>query len=77
MRNSHLHQIALSGSKILGYWKDENTGDIYAFAEFNLSAMEQLIERSDSLSTAFKDYYRNNNNANFERFVDEIKQTQP
>ncbi|WP_145999141.1 LPP20 family lipoprotein [Oceanicoccus sp. KOV_DT_Chl] len=62
-------QLALSGSRVLGYWKDDNTGDIYAFAELNFDSIEELITHSDQLSESFKQFYQANNNANFERFV--------
>lgn len=62
-------QLAISGSRILGHWKDDNTGDIYAFAEMNLDAMNELIAQADNLSDSFKQFYSQNSNANFDRFI--------
>ncbi|MEE8059844.1 MAG: LPP20 family lipoprotein [Pseudomonadales bacterium] len=62
-------QLALSGSRILGYWKDQNNGDIYAFAELSLDAIDDLIATADNLSGTFKQFYRQKSNANFERFM--------
>ena len=62
-------QIALSGARILGHWKDPNTNDIYAFAELRLDAMDELIAKADNLSDSFKQFYKQNSNANFDRFI--------
>ena len=67
-------QIALSGSIILGYWKDPNTNDIYAFAELRLDTMDELIAKAENLSDDFKQFYKRNNNANFDRFIQTNKE---
>ncbi|MGK0441873.1 MAG: hypothetical protein ACJA0N_001678 [Pseudohongiellaceae bacterium] len=61
-------QLALSGSRILGYWKNEDSGDIYAFAEISLDAMDELIATADNLNASFKQFYQKNSKANFDRF---------
>ncbi len=63
-------QLALSGSRILGHWKHEETGDIYAFAELSIEAMDELIAKADNLSSSFKQFYDDNNKANFDRFIE-------
>ncbi|ARN74245.1 LPP20 family lipoprotein [Oceanicoccus sagamiensis] len=67
-------KLAISGSRILGHWKHEETGDIYAFAELSIEAMDELIAKADNLSSAFKQYYDDNNKANFDRFVETTTQ---
>jgi hypothetical protein len=62
-------KLALSGSRILGHWKHEETGDIYAFAELSIEAMDELIAKADNLSASFKQFYDENNKANFDRFI--------
>lgn len=69
-------QLALSGAHILGHWKDQDTGDIYAFAELSLDAMDELIAKSDKLSTSFKQFYTQSSNANFDRFIQKTKDSQ-
>ena len=61
-------QLTLSGARILGYWKNDETGDIYAFAELDLKAMDEMVESATTLSDAFKRYYAQNGNAGFDRF---------
>ncbi len=62
-------QLALSGTRILGHWKDQSTGDIYAFAELNLESMDELVAKADDLSASFKQFYQENSRANFDRFT--------
>ena len=63
-------QLALSGARILGHWKDDENGDIYAFAELDMEAVDRSLETATSLSAAFKDHYRQNAAANFDRFME-------
>ena len=63
-------QLALSGSRILGHWKDEETGDVYAFAELDMEAVDKTLETATNLSAAFKDHYKNNADSNFGRFME-------
>jgi len=67
-------QLALSGARILGHWKHEETGDIYAFAELDMDAVSKSLETATSLSEAFKDHYKQNADANFDRFMGASKQ---
>ena len=62
-------QLALSGSRILGHWKHEDTGDIYAFAELSIETMDELVAKAENLSASFKQFYDQNNKANFDRFI--------
>jgi hypothetical protein len=61
--------LALSGARILGHWKDEETGDVYAFAELDMDAVNKTLETATSLSAVFKDHYKENADANFDRFM--------
>lgn len=63
-------QLVLSGARILGHWKDEDTNDVYAFAELDMDAVESMLTTATSLSDAFKKYYKENSGANFDRFME-------
>ena len=63
-------QLTLSGARILGHWKDEDTGDVYAFAELDMDAVDRSLETATSLSDAFKGHYTENANADFDRFME-------
>ncbi len=64
-------QLVLSGARILGHWKDEDTGDVYAFAELDMDAVDKSLETATALSEAFKGHYKENADANFDRFMEE------
>ena len=64
-------QLVLSGARILGHWKDEDTGDVYAFAELDMDAVDKSLETATALSDAFKGHYKQNADANFDRFMEE------
>jgi hypothetical protein len=63
-------QLALSGARILGHWKDEDSGDVYAFAELDMDAVTRTLETATSLSDAFKGHYKETAAANFDRFME-------
>ena len=63
-------QLALSGARILGHWKDEDTGDVYAFAELDMDAVDKFLQTATYLSAAFKGHYKKNADVNFDRFME-------
>jgi hypothetical protein len=63
-------QLALSGARILGHWKDEDSGDIYAFAELDMDAVDKSLQTATTLNDAFKGHYNENADANFDRFME-------
>ncbi|KXO13668.1 hypothetical protein AKG98_3072 [Moritella sp. JT01] len=43
-------KLALNGVKIIGRWKNPDNGDIYAFAELDLSDLEAAVKRAAALA---------------------------
>lgn len=66
-------KAALSGAKIIGSWRDTNSGEIYSVAELNLNTLETSISNADKINQSFKRYADKNLEANFERFTKENK----
>jgi hypothetical protein len=64
-------KLALSGAKIMGHWKDDNTGDIFSFAELDMEAVDKTLETATSLSEGFQKYYSQQQISVFSRFVEE------
>ncbi len=67
-------QLALSGAIIKGNWKDQETGNIYSFAELDLEKLEAAIGAATNMNSSFKEYFSNNANANFDRFVEDNRE---
>jgi hypothetical protein len=64
-------RLALSGTRILGHWKDRKTGIIYALAELDTRGLDRSIAMGSQLSDNFKQQYIDQLNANFDRFIEE------
>ena len=62
-------QTVLNGARIKGRWKDQNSGNIYSFAEMDMKALDDAITTAGKLAQNFKDFYQQNANANFDRFM--------
>ena len=62
-------QSVLNGSKVKGRWRDESSGNIWAFVEMDMESLDGAISTAGKLSQGFKDYYRGNSGTNFDRFV--------
>jgi hypothetical protein len=66
-------RLALSGTRILGHWKDQKTGIIYALAELDTKSLDKSIATATRLSDNFKQQYIDHLDANFDRFVEDGK----
>ncbi|ROS01141.1 hypothetical protein EDC56_1569 [Sinobacterium caligoides] len=66
-------QLALKGVKIIGRWRNRDTGDIYSAAEMDLDQLEDAIKRAANLSEGVKAQFIKDANLQFDRFVKENK----
>ena len=71
---SSVTQSVLNGSKVKGRWRDERSGNIWAFVEMDMKTLDDAIATAGKLSQGFKDYYRGHSGTHFERFVQEGRQ---
>jgi len=62
-------RTALNGVRIKARWKDQQTGNIYSFAEMDMDALDYAISTASKLSDSFRVFYNSRASANFERFV--------
>ena len=67
-------QLALSGARIIGNWRDKRTGNIYAAAELDLKTLKQSLATANNLNASFKAYFERSADANFDRFMGEAAQ---
>lgn len=63
-------QLALSGARVLGHWKDPRTDDIYAFTVLDMEKVDELVAKASNLSDGFKDFFKRTSTASFQRFID-------
>lgn len=63
-------QLALSGARILGHWKDPRTEDIYAFSVLDTNKLDELIAKATNLSDDFKHFFEQNSQQSFQRFIE-------
>lgn len=64
-------QLALKGAKVIGRWRNEESGDIYSIVELDLDNLEDAIERAKGLTDEVKQQAIAKTNMNFDRFVKE------
>ncbi len=64
-------KVVLNGSKILGRWKDEKTGTIYAFAELDLKKVQDVIKANQSMNQGLKVYLLDNSDVAFDKIAGE------
>ena len=62
-------RAALSGAVIIGSWRSTKSGEVYSFAELDLKKLETSISNADKVNQAFKNYSKQNLEANFDRFT--------
>jgi hypothetical protein len=62
-------RAALSGAIIIGSWRSTKSGEVYSFAELDLKKLETSIANADKVNQSFKDYSKQNLEANFDRFT--------
>ena len=66
-----LSQVVLNGAKIIGNWKDEDTGIIYSFAELDTKRIIDIVAANRTMSEELKNYLLTQGDAVFDDFVKE------
>jgi hypothetical protein len=64
-------KLALNGTKIMGHWKNDDTGDIFSFAELDMAAVDKSLEAASALGTDFQKFYSQQEVSGFNRFIEE------
>lgn len=64
-------KVVLNGSRILGRWKDEETGVIYSFAELDLKKVQDIVKANQSMNEGLKVYLLDNSNVAFDKMAKE------
>lgn len=64
-----LTQINLSGVKIIGRWRDENTGAIWSLAELDIEHMKKTLDQAMQMSPGLRDFLANQGDSIFDRMT--------
>ncbi len=64
-----LTQINLTGVKIIGRWRDENTGAIWSLAELDMKQMKNTLDRATQMSPALLDFLSREGDSIFDRMT--------
>lgn len=62
-------QLALSGARVIGHWKNPKTGDLFAFARMDMKAFDLSLQQGDALTERFERYMQSQGYQKFDRFT--------
>jgi len=65
----NLSQINLTGSKIIGRWRDKRSGNIYSIAELDMKRMQQTLEKAEQMSPSLRNFLSRESNNIFDRLA--------
>ncbi len=68
-----LTKTNLSGARIIGHWRDQKTGTIYAVAELDLERVKQVLAVSQELNQSFGSYLQKRGDTIFDRQLEKTK----
>jgi len=64
-----LTQINLTGVKIIGRWRDENTGSIWSLAELDIKHMQKTLDKAMQMSPALREFLAEEGDSIFDRMT--------
>ena len=65
----NLTQINLTGVKIIGRWRDENTGEIWSLAELDIKHMKKTLDKAMQMSPALREFLAKEGDSIFDRMT--------
>lgn len=66
-------KAALSGVKIIAYWRDADTGRLFAFAEMNKKSINKSLNKTKKLNSVYKSYFNDHANDTFDELAGKQK----
>ncbi len=64
-----LTRINLTGVKIIGRWRDENTGSIWSLAELDIKQMNRTLDKATQMSPGLIDFLASEGDSIFDRMT--------
>ncbi|MCK5826816.1 MAG: hypothetical protein KAG93_07260 [Desulfuromusa sp.] len=68
-----LSHTNLSGSEIIGHWRDKKTGIIYSIAELDLKQVQKVVDASHKMNEGFGRFLESQGDNIFDRQAEEKK----
>ena len=65
----NLTQINLTGAKIIGRWRDEETGSIWSLAELDLERVQRTLDKAQTMSPALREFLAQQGDSIFDRLI--------
>jgi hypothetical protein len=64
-----LTQINLTGAKIIGRWRDEDTGMIWSLAELDIKSVKKTLDTAMEMSPGLRDFLSREGDSIFDRMT--------
>jgi hypothetical protein len=69
----NISRINLTGSRIIGHWRDTQTNVIYSLAEIDMQQLKTTLKQVHDMNEGFKDHLTNQGDQIFDRMLKEGK----
>jgi hypothetical protein len=66
-------QINLTGSRIIGHWRDRKTNAVWSIAELDMKRVKDTVENVQDMNEGFKDYMKSRGDNIFDSMIEENK----
>ena len=64
-------RLNMSGTEIIGRWRDENTGTIYSQAELDLERVKGIVGSANQMHDGLRNHFAQHGETLFDRFTEE------
>jgi hypothetical protein len=64
-------RLNMSGTEIIGRWRDPNTGTVYSQAELDLDRVKKIVGSANQMHDGLRNHFAQHGETLFDRFVEE------
>jgi len=68
---NNLTKVNLTGVKIIGHWKNEETGDVWSIAELDMAQMQDTLDKVNDMNADLRRYISDQGGNIFDNLVQE------
>jgi hypothetical protein len=70
---NNVSRINLTGSRIIGHWRDQKTNVIYSLAEIDMEQLKTTLQKVQDMNEGFKDHLTSQGDHIFDRMLEDHK----